>query len=86
MSWNEPGRARYLVVVPVQGTIQEYSREEGDKDVWYGASGHPNPTVFRSGPTMTSAALVEAIGGAIAGAEMQADPIDPGPCHSRASD
>jgi hypothetical protein len=68
MSWSQPGRARYVVIVSEHGTTHEYSRGEDDEDVWYGASGHPSPRVFRSGPTMTSAELVEATRGAI-GAE-----------------
>lgn len=63
MSWNEPGRARHVVIVSEQGPTQEYSR--GEDDVWYGASGFPNPTVFRKGPTMTSAELAKAIRAAI---------------------
>lgn len=68
MSWNEPGRARHVVIVSEQGPTREYARGEGDKQgLWYGASGYPNPTTFRSGPTMTSAELVDVIRAAIEG-------------------
>jgi hypothetical protein len=65
MSWKQPSRARYLVVVPLQGTICQYSRGEGDKDhLWYPAAGWPNP-MPQPGQPITSAELVEAISGAI---------------------
>jgi hypothetical protein len=65
MSWREPGRARYLVVVPLQGSTQEYSRGEGDKDdLWYASAGWPNP-MLQPGQPITSAELVEALRRAI---------------------
>ena len=67
MSWRQPGRARHLVIVSEQGPTREYSRAEDEEDVWFEASGFPNPTVFRAGPTMTSGELVDVLREAIAG-------------------
>jgi hypothetical protein len=69
MSWNEPGRADRVTIVPERGAKRVYARGEGDDDdqTWYEATEYPSFQVFRSGLTMTSEELIDVLRASIEG-------------------